>query len=168
MNTVLESLKLKAAKAELVVIKQDIQQMRNGISTLEVSKQPSNTAGIETMISEALNAQKERQKLNLTIGGLSESSSHVPVDRQKDDEAKLMEYFQSIGAYVLPASVRRFGKMNPDNATKNFSIKPDLGPLQKKGRRELVEKLREKEASVADPEGWKIDYRRWEVVHKPP
>ena len=36
MNTVLESLKLKADKAELVVIKQDIQQMSNRISTLEV------------------------------------------------------------------------------------------------------------------------------------
>ena len=39
MNTVLESLKLKADKAELVVIKQDIQQMSNIISVLEVSKQ---------------------------------------------------------------------------------------------------------------------------------
>ena len=61
MNTVLESLKLKADKSELVVIKQDIQQMNNRISTLEVSKQPSNTAGIETMNSEALNEEKERR-----------------------------------------------------------------------------------------------------------
>ena len=60
MNTVIESLKLKTDKAELVVIKQDIQQMNNRIRTLEVSKQPSNTAGIETMISEALNEQKEK------------------------------------------------------------------------------------------------------------
>ena len=52
MNTVLESIKFKADKEELVVVKQDIQQMSNRISTLEVSKQPSNTAGIETMISE--------------------------------------------------------------------------------------------------------------------
>ena len=36
INTVLKSLKLKADKAELVVIKQDIQQMNNRISTLEV------------------------------------------------------------------------------------------------------------------------------------
>ena len=61
-NTVLESLKPKADKAELVVVKQDIQQMNNSISTLEVSKQPSNTEGIETMISEALNEEKEETK----------------------------------------------------------------------------------------------------------
>ena len=47
-------------------------------------------------------------------------------------------------------------------------IRPDLTPLQQKGRRELVAKFREKKASVADTEDWKIDYRRWEVVHKPP
>ena len=34
MNTFLESPKLKAYKAELVVIKQDIEQMSNRISTL--------------------------------------------------------------------------------------------------------------------------------------
>ena len=83
MNTVLQSLKLKAYKAELVAIKQDIHQMSNRISTLEVSKQPSTTAGIETMISEALNEEKERRKLNVTVGGLPESTSHVPEDRQK-------------------------------------------------------------------------------------
>ena len=198
MNTVLESLKLKADKSELVVIKQDIQQMNNRISTLEVSKQPSNTAGIETMISEALieEREKERRKLNLTVGGLPESTSHVPEDRQRDDEAKLMEAFHSIGADVVPESVKRFGKVNPDkprllmvkmptmkdkgqtlkfawklnnsNATKNLYMRPDLTPLQQKGRRDLVAKLRKKKASVADPEDWKIDYRRWEVVHKHP
>ena len=40
-----------------------------------------NATSIETKISEALN-EKERQKLNLTVGGLPES---------KDDDAKLME-----------------------------------------------------------------------------
>ena len=82
MNTVLESLKLKTDKSEPVVIKQDIQQMNNRISTLEVSKPPSNTAGIETMISEALieEREKERRRLNLTAGGLPESTSHVPDD----------------------------------------------------------------------------------------
>ena len=85
MNTVLESLKLKADKSELVVIKQNIQQMNNRISVLEVSKQPLNTAGIETMISEALNEEKEKEtrKLNLAVGGLPESTSHVPEDRRK-------------------------------------------------------------------------------------
>ena len=47
MNTVLEKLKLKADKAELVVVMQDIQQMNNRISTLGVSKQSSHTAGID-------------------------------------------------------------------------------------------------------------------------
>ena len=132
--------------------------------------------------------KKKRRKLNLTVAGLPESTSHVPEDRQKDDEAKLMEAFQSIGANVVPESVSRFGKVNPDkprllmvkmptmkdkgqtlkSATKNLSIRPDLTPLQQKERMELVAKLREKKASVADPEDWKIDYRRWEVVHKPP
>ena len=90
--------------------------MNNRISTLEVSKQPSNTAGIETMISEALieEREKERRKLNLTVGCLPESTSHVPEDRQRDDEAKLMEAFHSIGADVVPESVKRFGKVNPD------------------------------------------------------
>ena len=116
MNTVLESLKLKADKSELVVIKQDIQQVNNRISTLEVSKQPSNTAGIETMISEALigEREKERRKLNLMVGGIPESISHVPEDRQRDDEAKLTEAFHSIGAYVVPESLKSFGKVNPD------------------------------------------------------
>ena len=54
MNTVLESLKLKADKAKLVVVKQDIQQMNNRISTLEVSKQPSNTVGINRPRSKSL------------------------------------------------------------------------------------------------------------------
>ena len=108
MNTVLES--------ELVVVKQDIQQMNNMMCTLEVSKQPSSTAGIETMISEALSEEKEkeRRKLNLTVGGLQDSTSHVPEDRQQDEEAKLMKAFQSIGENVVPQSVRRFGKVNPD------------------------------------------------------
>ena len=122
---------------------------------------------------------RKRRDKNLTSrkGASPESTSHVPEDRQKDDEAKLMEAFHSIGADVVPELVRRFGKMNPDkphllmvkmqtmkgqtlisacklnsNATKNLSIKPDLTPLQQKGRRELVAKLREKKASVADPE----------------
>ena len=132
--------------------------MNNRISTLDVSKQPSNTAGIETMISEALKKEKERRQLNLTVGGLPESTSHLPENRQKDDEAKLMEAFQSIGANVVPESVGRFGKVNPDkpclfmvkmptmkdkgqtlksawklnnsNAIKKTSIRPDLTPLQ--------------------------------------
>ena len=68
------------------------------------------------MISEALieEREKERRKLNLTVGDLPESTSHVPEDRQRDDEAKLMEAFHSIGADVVPESVKRFGKVNPD------------------------------------------------------
>ena len=133
MNTVLESLKLKADKSELVVIKQDIQQMNNRISTLEVSKQPSNTAGIETMISEALieEREKERRKLNLTVWGLPESTSHVPEDRQRDDEAKLMEAFHSIGADVVPESVKRFGKVNPD---KPHLLKVKMPTMKDKGQ----------------------------------
>ena len=59
-----------------------------------MSKQPSNTAGIETMISESLIEEKEGRKLNLTVGGLLDSTSHVPEDRQIDDEAKRMKVFQ--------------------------------------------------------------------------
>ena len=148
-----------------------------------MSKQPSNTACIETMITEVLNEEKEkeRHKVNLTVGGLPESTSHVPEDRQIDDEAKLMKAFHSIGAYVVPELVRRFGKVNHDkprllmvkmptmkdkgqtlksawklnnsNATK--TCPSDLTPLQQTGRRVLVAKLREKA-------------KRWKVIHKPP
>ena len=163
-----------------------------------MSKQQSNTAGIETVISEALTEEKEKERrtLNLTVGSLPDSTAHVSENRQKDDEAKLMEDVHSISADVVPELVRRFGKVNPDkprllmvkmptmkdkgqtlksawklnnsNVTKNLSTRPDITPLQQKGRRELVAKFREKKASVADPEDWKIDYRRWEAVHMPP
>ena len=90
--------------------------MNNRFSILELSKQPSNTVGIETMISEALNGgnDEERQKLNLTVWDLPESTSHVSEDRQQYDDAKLMEAFHSIDADVVPESVRRIEKMNPD------------------------------------------------------
>ena len=42
----------------------------------------------------------------------------------------------------------------------NLSSRPDLTPLQQKGRRELVAKLWEKKASV-------VDLEDWGVVHKP-
>ena len=94
-----------------------------------------------------------------------------------------MEAFHSIGADVVPELVKRFGKVNPDKPrllmvkmparkdkgqtlkstqqqfNKKLPIRPDLTPLQQKGRRELAAKLREKKASVADQEDWKIDYR---------
>ena len=141
------------------------------------------------MISEALIEERENEirKLNLTVGGRLESTSHVPEDRQRDDEAKLMEAFHSLGADAVPVLVKRFGKVNPDkprllmvkmptmkdkgqtlksawklnnsNATKKLVIRPDLTPIQQKGRRELIAKLREKKASVAEPEDWKNDYR---------
>ena len=77
--------------------------MSNRISTLEVSKQLSNTAGMRI--------SKKRRKHNLTVRGLSESTSHVPEDRQKDDEAKSREAFQSTGVDYVPKSVRRFWKV---------------------------------------------------------
>ena len=107
MNTVLESLNSRQTKQNLVVIKQDIQQMSNRIITLEVSKQPSNTAGIDTMISEALNEEKERQNLT-SRKGVSRNRSHM---YQKTDK-KMMKLIS--GADVVPESVRRFGKVNPD------------------------------------------------------
>ena len=118
----------------------------------------------------------KRRDKNLTLF-FPESTSHVPEDRQKYYEAKLVEAFQSIGANVVLESVRKFWKVNPDkprllmvkmptmkdkgqtlksawklnngNATTNLSIRPDLTLLQQKGRRKLLAKLREKKASVA-------------------
>ena len=68
------------------------------------------------MISETLNEVKERErrKLNLTVLGVPKWTSHVPEHRQKYDEVNLMETFHSIGADVVPESVKRFGKVNPD------------------------------------------------------
>lgn len=48
---------------------------------------------------------------------------------------------------------------------KNISIRPDLTPIQQKARRELIAKLIEKRTASDDPTKWRIDYRRWEVVH---
>ena len=139
--------------------------------------------------------ERRDEKIYLTVGGLPESTSHVPEDRQKDDEAKLMEAFQIIGANVVPESVRRFGKVNPDkprllmakmptmkdngqtlksawklnnsNETKKLVHQARSHTSTGKGKEGAGNKTSGKKASVVDPEDWKIDYRRWEVVHKP-
>ena len=82
-----------------------------------------------------------------------------------------MEGFYSIGADVVPESVKRFGKVYPDKPRLLMVKMPtmkDKGQTLKSAWKLNNSNATKKTCTSADPEDWKIDYRRWQVVHKPP
>lgn len=147
-------------------------------------------------------AERERRKLNITIGGLPETQCSNPETRKTSDLTAVKDALTTIGAACEIDNIRRVGKFTPNRPTprllivkmkdnkskgsalknashlkdhertKNVNLRPDYTPTQQKMMKTLVDDLRAKQAEATarseNPKNWKIDYRRWKVVHQPP
>ena len=54
-----------------------------------------------------------------------------------------------------------------DSQWNKISIRPDLTPQQQQEYKNLRAELQSKKDSSTDPKNWRIDFRRWQIVHRP-
>ncbi len=204
MDSVMEGLNAKADTTLVTSVSADLAKLEERVRRLESSNPPAaaatpqNKNTLSTQINDALTEEKdkERRKLNITIGGIPESTAASATDKRSEDSLTVKNVLKNIGVDVTPVSTQRVGKTNNDKPrillvklpttkdkgqalksayklgekaeTKNYSIRPDLTPRQQEQMRRLREELKRKKSTVPDPDNWRIDYRRWEVVHRPP
>ena len=181
-----QALERKADRSELAEVKMDLLQ------TVD--------ATIDTQINEKFKeiGERERRKLNITMGGVPENTSSDPAVRQQEDIAQVEYILSRIGATSNVERVCRIGQKSSNLASprlsiitmkdlesknsalknshkikscpdlkNNITIRSDYTPQQQSEVKTLISELCAKQETATDPKNWKIDYRRWKVVHLP-